>query len=134
MRDNPIVDYWFEETAKQMGGLILEVGLDTGVDVLAAFADGRARFLNTNGDISMWEGGEGATAGLVSKLLGCAAPIVAKAAAQPWERLDSPADGSIRISTFGSGGMHLEQGTIEEFANHPLFDAGVDLMNALEGI
>ncbi len=130
--NNPIVDYWFEEASR--GGVILEVGLDSGVDVLAAFGDGRARFLNNNGDISMWEGGEGATAGLVAKLHSCAAPIAQQEAVQPCGRLDSPADGSVRISVFTGNGMHLAQGTMEEFDDDPVFNAAVDLMNALEGI
>lgn len=130
--DNPIVDYWFEEASH--GGVILEVGLDTGADVLAAFADGRARFLNNNGDISMWEGGEGPTAALVVTLLGLAEPIGRNTAAQPAGRLPSPADGSIRISVFSAAGMHVEEGPMDALADHPVFVAGVELMNALEGI
>lgn len=139
---NRIVDYWFEEAAKpapntpdprDVRGVILEVGLDVGVDVLAAFACGRARFLNHTGDISMWEGGPGATANLVTELLVRAEPIVQNAAA-PHGRLPAPEDGTVRISVFTGAGLHLAEGPMNQFADHAVFDSGVALMNALEGI
>ena len=132
MSANPIVDYWFGEAAR--GGVILEVGLDTGVDVLVAFADGRARFLNSNGDISMWEGGAGATSARVVTLLGLAEPLARNTAAQSTGRLPSPPEGEIRISVFSAAGMHVVEGRMDLLEDHLVFIAGVELMNALEGI
>ncbi|MBM3754943.1 MAG: hypothetical protein FJW38_13295 [Acidobacteria bacterium] len=121
--DNPIVDYWFEEAAKpasetqqrtEMYGVILEVGLDVGVDVLAAFAGGRARF--------------------IAETLERANPIAQTVAEPHSGRLPAPEDGTIRISVYTGAGGHRAHGPIDEFNDHPVFNAAVDLMNELEGV
>jgi len=141
--DNPIVDYWFEEAAKPASetqqrtdvyAVILEVGLDVGVDVLAAFAGERARFLNHTGDVSMWEGGDGPAARLIAETLERAKTIAQAAAEQQSDRPPAPEDGTIRISVFTGAGVHRAHGPIDEFNDHPVFNAAVDLMNELEGV
>ncbi|MBM3766595.1 MAG: hypothetical protein FJW32_14495 [Acidobacteria bacterium] len=140
--DNPIVDYWFEEAAKPASetqqrtdvySVILEVGLDVGVDVLAAFAGGRARFLSHTGDISMWEGGDGPAARLIAETLEHAKTIAQTVAEPHSGRLTAPEDGTIRISVFTGAGVHRAHGPIDGFNDHPVFNAAVDMMNELEG-
>ena len=143
MNGNPIVDYWFEEAAKpaentpgerDVRAVILEANLEGGVDVLAAFAGGRARFLNRTGDISMWEGGGGEKARLTTALLQSATAFTLKPIELTRGRTPEPVDGVVRISVFTGLGKHVAEGTIDEFEKHPVFETGVDLMNALEGI
>lgn len=141
--DNPIVDYWFEEAAKPaettsgerpVRAVILEVNLDGGVDVLAVFASGRARFLNHNGDISMWEGGDGPSARLIAELLELAIPIAQSPAKSSDGSSTAPPDGAVRVSVFTGLGTHVLQRLGDEFDGDPVFETSVDLMNALEGI
>jgi hypothetical protein len=41
--------------AKQLLGVVVEVGLDEGLDLLAAYADGSARYFNFSGAAVVWE-------------------------------------------------------------------------------
>lgn len=141
--DNPIVDFWFEEAAKpaettsddrQVRAVILEVNLEGGFDVLAAFASGKARFLNRTGDISMWEGGDGPAARLIAELLALAIPIAQSPAEPPDGSPSALPDGTIRLSVFTGLGMHMVQRLADESDGDPIFATCVDLMNTLEGI
>lgn len=142
--NNPIIDIWYEEAAKpsasapdplDVRGVILEVGMDEGLDVLAAFGDGRARYLNHNGNITIWEGGDGPIAGLAAALLESAKPIAQNIGVHDGERPPAPPAGSMRISVLTESGLHFGQGPMGAFGSHPMaapvLDAGVALMGAL---
>src|SRR5580698_8897834 len=47
---------------KQLLGVIVEVGLENGLDVLASFRDGKARYINQSGKVLIWDTASDATA------------------------------------------------------------------------
>src|SRR6202000_1333456 len=84
-------------------GVVVEVPLDGGLDVLAAYADGSARYINHTGRIAVVEPGSlAAAAPQVARLMELARPIVA--AVGPWDkpRLSPPAQPNLRLRFIGS--------------------------------
>jgi hypothetical protein len=142
--NNPMIDIWYAEAAKpsenapgplDVRGVILEVGMDEGLDVLAAFGDGRARYLNHAGNVVIWEGGEGAVSELAAALIESAKPIAENIGVHDGERPPAPPAGSMRISVLTESGLHFGQGPMGAFGSHPMaapvLDAGVALMGAM---
>ncbi len=68
-------------------GVVLDVPLDGGVDTLAAYADGTARYINHSGHTIIWEvpEAENPMRPLVDGLLAAAASVPLPATRQPWE-------------------------------------------------
>ena len=60
-----------------MLGVIVEVPLKQGLDVLAAFADGRVRYLNQSGKVAILEeGGAPKVEALAKELITVSQPVV----------------------------------------------------------
>ncbi|UOQ72994.1 hypothetical protein [Hymenobacter cellulosilyticus] len=58
------------DTAKQVLGVVVEVSLEQGLDLLAAYADGSARYYNYSGAGVVWENPDDSLAPLIRALLG----------------------------------------------------------------
>ena len=97
-------------SSKELLGVIVEVPLEGGLDVLAAFSEGGVRYLNQSGKILVIDGSNTPVAGLVKELLAVARPVVAKIG--PWEeqRLPAPAFGNIRITFLVADGLYFGEG------------------------
>jgi hypothetical protein len=91
-------------------GVIVEVPLEGGLDVLAAYLDGRVRYINQTGKMTFVEGGSTEIERLAKELVVTALPIVKKIG--PWEkpRLPSPKKGNIRLSFLVSDGLYFGEG------------------------
>lgn len=99
-----------EVPPKELLGVIVEVALDDGLDVLAAFSDGGVRYLNQSGKIAVVEADATPLAGLAKELITVARPIVEKIG--PWEeqRLPPPKAGNVRITFLVSDGLYFGEG------------------------
>lgn len=88
----------------------VEVPLDNGLDVLAAFSDGGVRYLNQSGKIAVVEADDTPLAGLAKELIAASRPIVEKIG--PWEeqRLPPPKAGNVRITFLVSDGLYFGEG------------------------
>lgn len=107
-----------EETpAKQLFGVIVEVPLEEGLDVLAAFSGGGVRYLNHSGKILVVEGDGNAVSGLANDLISVSLPVVEKIG--PWEekRLPPPRVGNIRITFLVSDGLYFGEGPAQGLQN-----------------
>ena len=95
---------------KQLLGVIVEVPLEQGLDVLAAFSDGGVRYLNQSGKIAVFEGEGTPVADLAKDLLVAARPVVDQIG--PWEkpRLPPPVAGNVRITFLVSDGLYFGEG------------------------
>lgn len=93
--------------SKQVLGVIVEVPLANGLDVLAAFSEGGVRYLNQSGKVLVVEGENNPVGGLVSELLSVSRPVVDQIG--PWEeqRLPPPGAGNIRITFLVSDGLYF---------------------------
>ena len=90
-------------------GVIVEVGLPEGLDVLAAYSDGGVRYINKTGKLAVFEGVPQVRP-LVQDVLDAAQGVVANTG--PWlgARLAPPRVGNIRISFLVSDGLYFGQG------------------------
>jgi hypothetical protein len=107
------------EDAKDVLGVVVDMGLDEGLDTLAAFADGSARYLNHSGSAVVWEVPDMAVGQLVRALLGEAAIIVAMGGPLDGPRFPPPAPGSTMISVLTRGGIYLGAGPIDAITADP---------------
>ena len=117
---------------KQHLGTIIEVHLPEGLDTLAAFTDGGARYINHSGKMTIVEGDRGPFAAEIAGVIKASQPIVA--AIGPWnkERLPPPPAGNIRMSFLVSDGLYFGEGPIDVMQQQavaaPLIQAAMKLL------
>jgi hypothetical protein len=125
------------ELAKHVYGVVIEVGMPNGLDLLAAYEDGSARYWNFSGAGVVWEapvsdvGIEAALRQLLERGSAVAARI------GPWEgaRPPAPGNGAARLSMLTPSGIHFGQGMMNDLMGDPmaagLINSGAHLMKLL---
>lgn len=115
---------------KELLAVIVEVGLDDGLDVLASFEDGTARYINQTGKIVIWETTDATSRALKKNLFSKSQQIVNHIG--PWNkpRRPHPAKGNARITFLVSDGFYFGEAPIDVLFNDPL--AGPALNAATE--
>jgi hypothetical protein len=114
---------------KELLAVIVEVGLDGGLDVLASFKNGSARYINQTGKILIWETmTDTKTNELVKDLFVKSQQVVNQIG--PWDnpRRPHPAKGSTRITFLVSDGLYFGEAPTNVLFNDPL--AGPALKSA----
>lgn len=108
------------EKQKEILGVVVEVGMRKGLDLVAAYADHRARYFIYSGGGILWERQDDSFDGLIDEVLKAGAAVVQ--AIQPWKqsRPPEPAKGNVRINLLTPAGLHLGQGPIETLKRDPL--------------
>jgi hypothetical protein len=106
--------------AKRVLGLVVELGMKKGVDVLAVYPDRSIRYYNHAGGGVVIDRAEGEQAELVDALLAAAAEVVVRIG--PWEepRLGPPDKKSARMSFLTPSGLHFGQGPTKKLYDDPL--------------
>lgn len=96
--------------SKRLLGVIVEVPLESGLDVLAAFPDGRVRYINQSGKMSIFEASPPEIARPLKKLIAASQPVVNQIG--PWDkpRLAPPEAGLVRLTFLVSDGLYFGQG------------------------
>jgi len=123
------------ERAKEVLGVVVEVGMPKGLDLVAAYRDHRARYFNYGGAGVLWERRDDSLDGLIDELLEAGA-VVAKAIG-PWTqaRPPEPKNGVARINLLTPSGLHLGQGPVEalnqDAMGGPILSAAFGLMKRL---
>jgi hypothetical protein len=108
-------------TKKELLAVIVEVGLDEGLDVLASFNDGTARYINHTGKILVWENTEDKKANEITKqLFENSGNIVNKIGAWDKPRRPNPTKGNVRISFLVSDGLYFGEGPIDVLFSDPM--------------
>ncbi|MVN90552.1 hypothetical protein [Mucilaginibacter aquatilis] len=113
---------------KELLAVIVEVGLDDGLDVLASFKDGTARYINQSGKILIWENIDNTSINLTESLFERSNIIVNQIG--PWNepRRSHPEKGMVRISFLVSDKLYFGEGPIKILFNDEL--AGPALLAA----
>jgi len=115
--------------------VIVEVGLDKGLDVLASFSDGTARYINQTGKILIWETKDEISNKLTENLFIKSKQIVDKIG--PWDkpRLPHPTKGNVRITFLVSDGLYFGEAPTNVLFNDtlasPALLSATDLMKYL---
>ncbi|MBC7982726.1 MAG: hypothetical protein H7Y02_02620 [Candidatus Obscuribacterales bacterium] len=106
--------------SKILLGVIVEVSLENGLDVLAAFADGGVRYINHAEKLSLVEDDAFAVREQLDAVLAAARTIVEQIG--PWEqpRLPPPLKGFVRMSFLVSDGLYLGQGPLSDMQRDPM--------------
>jgi len=116
---------------KELLAVIVEVGLEDGLDTLASFNDGTARYINKTGKILVWETTADKKAnGITSALFATSRQIVEKIG--PWmhPRKQHPATGNTRITFLASDGLYFGEGATSALFSDGL--AGPALASAVQ--
>jgi len=105
---------------KDILGVIVEVGLDDGLDVLASFKNATARYINYTGKIIIWEAPNQTVLGLTNELMNNGMNIVNRIGVWDKQRLPPPVKGNVRISFLVSDGLYFGEGPINVLFNDRL--------------
>jgi len=121
--------------AKRLYGVVVEVALDEGLDIVAAYADHTARYFNYSGAAIVWERADESLDPAIDSLLDAGRVVADKIG--PWEgtRPAAPPTGQVRISMLVPNGLHFGQGPLEALSGDPLggpvIAAAMQLMQSL---
>lgn len=123
------------EVAKQLLGVVIEVALPQGLDLLAAYADHSARYYNHSGAGVVWERPDDSLDAAIDQLLAVSRPIVSQIGAWEETRPAPPPTDSARLSFLTPSGLHFGQGPMAALARDPLggqvLHSASGLMNAM---
>ncbi|MDF2456552.1 MAG: hypothetical protein K0R51_2545 [Cytophagaceae bacterium] len=105
---------------KELLTVIVEVGLDNGLDALASFNDGTARYINQTGKILVCETTDEKSNELTKDLFLKSQDIVNKIGAWDKPRRPAPTKGNLRITFLVSDGLYFGEGPIDLLFNDPM--------------
>jgi hypothetical protein len=124
------------DEAKHVYGVILDVPVESGLDTLAAYEDGRARYVHYSGRAIIWEspGMDEEIDGRIRVLVDAGQSIAA--AIGPWQGARPPVGaGNTRVSVLTPSGLHFGEGPYEALSGDelaaPTFLAATALLVAL---
>jgi hypothetical protein len=108
------------EMAKQLYGVVVEVSLEQGLDIVAAYTDLSARYFNFSGGSIIWDHPNGSLEAAVQGLLEAGRVVVQQIG--PWEgpRPPAPKKGDARINFLTPSGLHFGQAKLEQLSRDPL--------------
>lgn len=108
------------DDSKELFGVIVEVGMDEGLDTLAAYDDGTARYINYTGSMIVWDNRTAESDELITELFGTARNVVMQIG--PWNRprLPRPVAGNIRLTFLVDDGLYFGEGPFEVLAQDPI--------------
>ena len=117
------------DLARQVLGVIIEVPVDERMDILAAYADGSARYINHQGGMIVWDSTDETITPLVLTVIREAQP----AGAVQEDRLDDPIPAEeVRLSMLTPGGLYVWQGQAQENESFTrIFASMASLLRAL---
>jgi hypothetical protein len=104
---------------KRLLGVVLEVPLAGGLDVLAVYQDRRIRYINQTGRLVVLEGVLPGMEVPVANLLAASQEAVNRIG--PWDkpRLPPPAKGNIRMTFLVSDGIYFGEGDLSSMQHEP---------------
>jgi len=111
-------------------GVVVEVAMEEGLDVVAAYPDGTARYLNHSGKAIVWESPNADTNQLIQNTLQHSITVVNQIGPWDGERMAPPEKGMVRLSFLVSGQLYFGQGPMNVFFNDPM--AGPVLNSTLQ--
>ena len=108
------------EVAKQVLGVVIEVGMPGGLDLLAAYPDHSARYYNFSGAGVVWEHPDTSLDSAIDQLLEASKLIVDKIG--PWEesRPAPPPHDQARLCFLTPSGLHFGQAPMSVLSRDPM--------------
>ena len=124
-----------EEISKELFGVVVEVALDRGLDIVVAYSDLSARYFNYSGAAVIWDNPDNTIQNEIKGLLHAGEVVVSKIG--PWEdpRPPAPGIGEARISMLTPSGLHFGQAPMDDLAadqlGGPVIHMATQLMQRL---
>lgn len=123
------------DTAKQILGVVVEVALPGGLDLLAAYCDRSARYYNFSGAGVVWEHPDSSLDTPIDQLLTTAAAVVTSIGPHEGPRPAPPPRGQARLNFLTPSGLHFGQAPMTTLTQYPLagrvLTAATQLMTAM---
>ncbi|CAN5779137.1 hypothetical protein BH11BAC3_BH11BAC3_27310 [soil metagenome] len=118
-------------TRKELLGVIVEVALPGGLDVVAAFTDGTARYLNHAEKILIWETTTTDSSVIINKLFNESENLVKQIG--PWneDRRPFPVNGNVRLTFLVSDGLYFGEAPFEVLHADPMAGSVINATLAL---
>jgi hypothetical protein len=123
------------EEAELVFGVVVEVGTPKGTDLVAGYADHRARYWNFSGAGVVWERPDDTLDGLIDDLLQKGSTVAQRIG--PWKecRPAPPSDGNARLNLLTPSGLHFGEGPMSLLSRDalggPVLSSAFQLMTAL---
>jgi hypothetical protein len=123
------------DVAKQVLGVVVEVGMPKGLDLLAAYPNYTACYYNFSGRGVVWEHPDSSLDVRIAQLLTVSENVVAQIGSWDRPRPEAPPAGQVRMNFLTPSGLHFGQGSLDVMSRDPigaqvLYLAG-ELMRAL---
>ncbi len=114
------------DKAKIVYGVVVEVGMPKGADIVAAYGDGTARYLNFTGAGEFWERPNDSLDAEIRALLEAGQQVANMIG--PWdkERPEAPTRGNVRLNMLTPSGLHFGYGGFETLSKDPMGKALID--------
>jgi len=123
------------DLAKRVLGVIVEVGIDNGDDLLAVYADRTAHYHNHAGTAVVWKRPNESLDGLIDSVLQAAVTVVDRIG--PWQgmRPSPPRQDHMRLNILTPSGLHFGEGPFDRLQRdrlaRPLVSAATNVMAKL---
>lgn len=123
---NPPVD-----KAKIVYGVVIEVGLERGADIVAAYTDFNAYYVNFTGAATIWQHPDNSLDAEIDALLKAGQMVAEKIG--PWDkaRPAPPTNGNVRLNMLTPSGLHFGEGGFNVLSQDPMGKALIDPATAL---
>jgi hypothetical protein len=97
---------------KEVLGVVVEVGADEGLEVLAVYRDYHARFIDYLGKMTVWETPDPSIRERMDRLMSSSRELIEYI--RPWKesRLTPPIRGMVRLTFLATDGLYFGQGPI----------------------
>jgi hypothetical protein len=104
------------ETASESKAIVIQVPVGQGIDVLAGYADGTARYVNHSGKIIVWDLPDAVISDLIRKLLKCSVILQSLSPNLGGRSLSDV----VRVTVLTCDGNHTVEAPMQSLASGPL--------------
>lgn len=126
-----------EVPRRQLLGVVIEVPLESGLDTLAAYADGSVRFIHGSGHATLVEGPEPTLMPLVQRLLAASQAVVDRIGPSDRPRGEPP-QRNVRLNFIVSDGLYFGEGPMNVLMADglagPVLQSGVALLDRVTSL
>jgi hypothetical protein len=112
-----------EDKAKIVYGVVVEVGMPKGADIVAAYADGTARYLHHRGGGEIWERPDSSLDAPIQALLAAGQKVAGYIGPWEQERPEEPENGNVRLNMLTPSGLHFGYGGFQTLSEDPMGNA-----------
>ena len=108
------------DDSRHLYGVIVEMHMEEGLDVLAVYEDGSARYINYSGSAVIWDAVTDESERLKKDLFAASEAVVKQIGAWDAERLPPPVRGNARLSFLVADGIYFGEAPFDALSGDPM--------------